>query len=287
VAALFEDRFFTTSEGLRIHYLDWGGDGPPLLFMHPTGFHAHVWDAYVAHFRDRFHCYAADLRGHGDSDKPGIYGWDRLASDIEELAVGLDLRELTGVGHSAGGTVIAMLAAHLPERVRRAVLLDPIFVYIDEQRVGISQSRFVGAARNRRMVWPDRQAILDRYGSRPPFNVWEPEQLALYVNYGVNDQPDGTVMLKTPGEDEAEVFRQAAHGFDPEAILRAVQCPTLLIAGDESDAFPRDRATRTLPLLAHGELQRFAGEGHFVPFTRSTEVMAAIDRFFAATDRLE
>ena len=86
MAAAYEDRFFTTPAGLRLHYLDWGGDGPPMLFIHPTGFHAHVWDSYAAHFRDRFRCLAVDTRGHGDSDRPGVYSWDAMAGDVEALA---------------------------------------------------------------------------------------------------------------------------------------------------------------------------------------------------------
>jgi pimeloyl-ACP methyl ester carboxylesterase len=284
VAAAYQDRFFTTPEGLRLHYLDWGGDSPPMLFIHPTGFHAHVWDSYAAQFRSRFRCIAVDTRGHGDSDRPGVYSWDAMAGDIEALADALDLRGITGIGHSGGGTAIGVLAAHRPERMRRAILIDPILIYLDLRRAGVSENRLEIASRKRRMDWPSRAAMIESYGSRPPFNAWQPDNLANYVNFGVYDQPDGTVRLKMPGEHEAEVFRQAAHGLDPEVILRGIRCPTLLIAGAESEAFPPARAERAVSLLAHGELLSVAGEGHFAPFTRTPEVIAAIDRFIAATE---
>ena len=284
MTAGYQDCYFTTPEGVRLHYLDWGGDGPPMLFIHPTGFHAHVWDSYVAHFRDRFRCYAVDTRGHGDSDRPGVYNWDAMAGDIVALVDALDLREITGVGHSGGGTSIAVLAGRRPERMRRAVLIDPIFIFLDLRRAGVSENRLEMASRKRRMVWPSRQAMIESYGGRPPFNAWLPENLANYVNYGVYDQPDGTVILKMPGEHEAEVFHQAAFGLDPEEILRAIRCPTLVVAGAESEAFPHDRAERTVSLLAQGDLHSIPGEGHFAPFSRTPDVIAAIDRFIAATE---
>lgn len=284
VPVTYQDRYFTTPEGIRLHYLDWGGDGPPLLFLHPTGFHAHVWDGYVAHYHERFHCYAVDSRGHGDSDKPGVYGWAAMARDIEALVEALDLREITGIGHSAGGTAIAVLAAHHPQRVRRAVLIDPILVFMEERRAGFTENRLETAARKRRMVWPSREAMIESYGSRPPFDAWTPENLALYVNYGVYDQPDGTVILKMPGDHEAEVFRQSAYGLDPEEVLPGVACPTLVIAGGRSDAFPQRRIERTMPLLKHARLVMIPDADHFAPFSHPQEVMAAIDRFIAETE---
>src|SRR5437016_442316 len=82
---------YETVNGVRLHYLDWGGNGPVMLFVHPTGFHAHVWDLYVERFRDRFHCISLDTRGHGDSDKPGVYGWTDFADDLEAFLSTLGL----------------------------------------------------------------------------------------------------------------------------------------------------------------------------------------------------
>src|SRR5215472_17225117 len=53
---------------MRFHYLDWGGGGPPLLFLHGGGLNAHTWDAVCVMLRDFFRCVALDQRGHGDSE---------------------------------------------------------------------------------------------------------------------------------------------------------------------------------------------------------------------------
>jgi pimeloyl-ACP methyl ester carboxylesterase len=61
---------FTTSDGVVIQTYDWGGDGPPLLFAHATGLHAHVWVPLAQRLRSNFHCYAIDARAQGDSTAP-------------------------------------------------------------------------------------------------------------------------------------------------------------------------------------------------------------------------
>ncbi len=45
-------------DGLRIAALDWGGDGPPLLLLHPNGFCAGLFDPLARRLRD-------DLPGGG------------------------------------------------------------------------------------------------------------------------------------------------------------------------------------------------------------------------------
>jgi pimeloyl-ACP methyl ester carboxylesterase len=35
-------------DGLKYHYLDWDGDGPPLVMLHGLTGHAHTWDHTAA-----------------------------------------------------------------------------------------------------------------------------------------------------------------------------------------------------------------------------------------------
>ena len=63
------NRFARGTDGLRLHLLDWGGDlKPPLVALHGMLTNAHVWDFFSLQLRERFHIYAVDLRGHGDSE---------------------------------------------------------------------------------------------------------------------------------------------------------------------------------------------------------------------------
>jgi len=54
--------------GIRLHYLDWGGHGPVLVFLAGMGCTAHIFERFAPRFRDRFHVLALTRRGHRDSD---------------------------------------------------------------------------------------------------------------------------------------------------------------------------------------------------------------------------
>ena len=61
---------FVHVNGIRLHYLDWGGEGPVLLFLTGMGCSAYIFGDFAPRFGDQFHVLAFDRRGHGDSDYP-------------------------------------------------------------------------------------------------------------------------------------------------------------------------------------------------------------------------
>src|SRR3972149_240389 len=116
-------------KALQLHYLEWEGVGPPLLFLHGVGFLGRLWEPYAASLSPQFRGIALDLRGHGDSDKPPFgYQWQDWVGDLKDFLDALGLRGCLAVGHSAGGTVAALCAAWHPGSIVAAVLIDPILM---------------------------------------------------------------------------------------------------------------------------------------------------------------
>ena len=110
--------------GLRFHYTDWGGGGPPLVMLHGLSGHARTWDDTAAALSGRYRVLAPDQRGHGDTDWAPEYGFAPMAQDLLGFLDALDLREVTLMGLSMGGIVSFVFAAAHPERVRRLVVMD-------------------------------------------------------------------------------------------------------------------------------------------------------------------
>jgi esterase len=118
---------FVTVNGLRLHYLEWAKVGAPVLLMlHGLRGTAHGWDGVAGPLADRFHIYALDQRGRGDSDwAPNAeYRADAYVSDIEQLVENLGLERFILVGHSMGGSNTILYTARHPERVIAAVIED-------------------------------------------------------------------------------------------------------------------------------------------------------------------
>ena len=68
---------------------------------------------------------AVDLRGHGESGREPPWDTDTHVGDLLQTLDALGVKRASWVGHSFGGRLAATIAARLPERTRRLVLLDP------------------------------------------------------------------------------------------------------------------------------------------------------------------
>ncbi|MBJ30795.1 MAG: hypothetical protein CL466_05165 [Acidimicrobiaceae bacterium] len=239
----------TERDGVGAAWLDWGGDGPPLLLLHPNGFCAGVYDPIARRLVDRYRVVGVDLRGHGASDDvvdEMLLGNDALGLDVLAVAdaVGLDRFAVAGV--SWGGAVGIEVAAVAPERVSALVLCEAVVIDAttrEEQHFGFADGEHplaVGALR-RRDVWADRATVEASYGSRPPLQDLAPEALAGYVRWGFRDRPDGTVELSCRPQTEATIFgSRDRHGpvGSFEALRRVVadgQVPIAVLAGSRTD----------------------------------------------------
>lgn len=181
--------FVTVQRGVRIHYLDFGGSGPPVLLMPGIGNTAHAYDGFAPGLTDRFHVYAMTRRGFGESSHPAKgYDIPRLAQDIRTVMDSLHLTRVELVGHSFAGQEMTHFARAYPARVHRLVYLDGAFDNI----AGDSVSQIIFTAP---MPYP----------SKPPLTDNDTATYRAYVDYvhssrGVNiPESDIRVRVKHDG----------------------------------------------------------------------------------------
>jgi non-heme chloroperoxidase len=97
-----KSRFFTTSDGVRIHYLE-AGKGPAIVFIPGWQMPGWIWEKQIAHFSARYHVVAVDPRSQGESGKPADGNYpERRARDYKELVDHLKLAPAVLVGWSMG-----------------------------------------------------------------------------------------------------------------------------------------------------------------------------------------
>jgi pimeloyl-ACP methyl ester carboxylesterase len=279
------DSAFLRANGLNLHYLDWGGDRPPALLLHATGFLSAVWGPIAEALSGRYRVLAPDQRGHGDSDKPPS-GYHRLdfVADLRAFLDALQLEGITGIGHSAGAANIACCEALRPGSFQRAVLIEPIVFPPAVQAV--AQERMVSlptGALKRRAVWPSRGALLRSYRSRMPFKTWREDVLRLYVQHGAYLRDDGQVELKCPGPIEAQMYAGATP-FQAFELLPDVNCPTLVVRGEHSDSHVPFIAQAIADQMADARVVTIEGAGHFCPMEKPDAVVSEITRFLDASD---
>ncbi len=123
---------FVILDGVRFHYLDWGGDGETVLLLAGLGCTAHVFAEFAPQLSDRFRVLALTRRGHGLTDQvQSGYALVDAAEDARRLLDALGIERAHLVGHSMGGGEVSALAARHPGRVGRIVYLDGAYDWAD------------------------------------------------------------------------------------------------------------------------------------------------------------
>ncbi len=119
---------FCNVNGVRLHVVDWGGDGPPLILLSGLGDSARIFDEFAPMLARGNHVYAFTRRGFGPSAAtPDSYGSAALVNDVVGLMKALGIAWANFVGHSVAGGELSNLAADHPARVRRIVYLDAAY----------------------------------------------------------------------------------------------------------------------------------------------------------------
>jgi pimeloyl-ACP methyl ester carboxylesterase len=116
---------FAQGDDVRLNFLDWGGNGAPLVLIHGIANSPHIFDDLAPLLRDSFRVLAYARRGHGQSDAPsGRYDSEALVGDLRCLLDDLGIGRANLLGWSMGGNEITEFAGRYPERVDKLVYLD-------------------------------------------------------------------------------------------------------------------------------------------------------------------
>ena len=269
--------------GVRLVVHDWGGDGPPVLLAHATGFHGRVWgpvaDRLVVAGR---RVWSFDFRGHGDSDAPDTdYSWHGFADDVLAVARHLGLEgdpRLLVCGHSKGGAALILGEQKVPGTFTRIWAFEPI-IFASRTPLPPQDDFFLArAARKRRNEWPSVDAAIAAYSSKPPLDVLTTESMRAYVEYGLRNRGDGVFELKCAPEIEARVYTMGPnHGAFGR--LGEVGSEVLVVVGETSTSIDAELGARLAEQLPHGRLEVLAGLGHFGPLQDPDACVASMLRF--------
>ena len=128
------DEGFFNSAGVHLHYLDWGGEGSPLVLLAGLGGTAQWYRGLAPRLTDDHRVLALTRRGHGRSDKPHA-GYD-LGALVDDIVRFLDTKQIEKAilaGHSFAGIEMPHFARRYPERVAGLILFDAVFPHLDPE----------------------------------------------------------------------------------------------------------------------------------------------------------
>ena len=267
------------ANGINLHYLDWGAPAaPPLVLLHGLRGHANVWDDVAQALCDRYHVYALDQRGRGDTDHApgGDYSTDAFVADLAAFADALGLERFTLVGHSMGGRNSLAFAARYPKRLERLCIVD-IGPTID----AAGGSRITGELRD---LPPQFDTFEDALAHVQTGNRFASERVMRRRLAGqTRTLPNGKIGWQfDPAIREQRITGTAAPAVDLWPALPAIPCPTLVVRGAETDLLTPETAQRMIDALPRGELVEIARAGHMVFEDNPDDFIAAIQNWLAA-----
>lgn len=209
------------------------------------------YPAVQAGLAERFHVVAADMRGHGDSDRVGAGGYYHFMDYVADLACLVEevgRARVSLVGHSMGGSIVAYYAGAFAGRAERVALLEGLGPPEDETPPPDRTRHWVEAWRRTRSNegrgHPSLEAAAERLRAADP--KLGPELALFLAEHGTEPLPDGRRRFK---HDPLHLTR-GPYPFSvsvAETYWRRVDCPVLLIEGAES------------PFRALPDLERRAG----------------------------
>ena len=202
---------------MRLHVHSWGDPAAPtLVCLHGVTGHGERFKRLAEErWGERFHVLAPDLRGHGRSGYEPPWTFPTHVGDLIETIDALGVDRPDWVGHSFGGRLILELAARHPERIRRAVLLDPAIQILPHG------SLTVAAAELAEPVYESAEDYADRRADSPPRELVLEDALQ-----HCETLPDGRLRRRTCQPAVISIFGELASAPPPPETLRT---PTLLI----------------------------------------------------------
>jgi pimeloyl-ACP methyl ester carboxylesterase len=259
---------FVFANGLRMHYLDWGGDTTkkPFILMHGIGGHAHAFDKFAPHFLDKYRVLALDGRGCGDTDwsKEG-YSVQSYALDVAEFAKAIGAYPFDYYGHSQGSRIGIALGAYYGHLIDHLILGDygPM---PDPSPAGreTAQRRLQGsqrAERPRGFFSPEQAFEWHRQQNETATD----EEIWNIVKWTYRSNWDGILVPKTDPEvywlNGRTALKAGPFLWD---CMGKISCKTLVLRGETSTVLDREQAQKMAAMVPNGKgkLIEVPGVGH-------------------------
>lgn len=257
---------FNAVDGVRISFQE-SGAGQAIVLVHGSGLSGAVWRGlgYTKAFEERFRVLTLDLRGHGRSDKPqheDAYSMDLLVGDILAVLDAAGVQAAHYLGYSAGARVGFSLLASSPGRVKTFTSAGGTY----RSPAGQIESIF----------FPGYDQALDRGGVPEFLRQWGDA-----TGREIDPQTAAAFLANDPAALRAYFRRSEDEPGIPEADLRKMDTPTLLLAGTE-DPLRHADSERAARLMPTAQFQALPGRNHAQTLIPAGPVVDLVNSFIAS-----
>ena len=273
-----------TGEEITIAYSDYG-QGQPVVLIHGWPSSREMWEYQLGDLvNGGYRVIKYDRRGFGKSSKPWTgYDYDTLATDLHELIVQLNLKDIILTGFSmGGGEVVKYIAKYGQDRIAKVALISSIVPYMlktPDNPEGIEAEIFDRMISG---IQEDRIGYLDEFGKH-------------FFGVGFLNKPVSAPLLqhflnlasKATQQSTIECIKSFSR-VDLREDVKNITVPTLIIHGDNDKIVPFEASSaRTAEMLPHAELVVYNGAPHGLFYTHRQLLNRDLLNFFAGLKHVE
>jgi pimeloyl-ACP methyl ester carboxylesterase/predicted glycosyltransferase len=251
--APLREGFVQRDDGVRSWYAQFGDSGPWLAFAPIFQIaNTHALKGVVPYLAQHFRVVVMDLRGNGRSDRPTApeaYSFDAYYADFVAVLDRLEVDRAALVGISATAMTVLRLAAEQPQRVSHLVIAGGYAERLLDDPVAAQT-----AQRHLERMREDWPAYIDSFFGivfSEPHSSKQYEDGVLHNSWATDGQ---TVAMGLAGWLGNDVREQA----------KRVQCPTLVIHGDDDRRVPYANGETIAALVPGARLLTIGGGGHLM-----------------------
>lgn len=243
----------------KIFYQETGNpEGKPVIILHGWGCSHETVSSIARILEPSMRVFNLDLPGHGKSPEPReVWGTEEFASSIKAFIKALDLKKPSLIGHSFGGRTSILVASQIP--IDKLVLVDS---------AGIKPKRSFNYYRKVYSFKLMKKVVPVILGKERGHDLIE----KIRNSKGSADYRAASAKMKA-------VMSKCVNQ-DLKHVMPSINCPTLLIWGENDTATPLKDAQKMEKLIPDCGLVSFTGCGHYSFLDNPAGFRAVIKEFF-------
>ena len=277
------------SKGLhRVAYWEWGDPQNPrvLLCVHGLTRQGRDFDVLAKAMSEHYRVVCPDIAGRGESDRltdPQEYVVPRYAADMVTLLARLNAETVHWVGTSMGGLIGMVVASLSPRPLVSKLVMNDVGPVLPPQAIAR-----IGAYLGVPLRWDSVEQAADYLWTiSKSFGPHTREQWLALTRPMLRQADDGAwrlhydpaiaIPFQTSTNESAAAFEAYLW-----AAYDALQCPTLLLRGADSDLLTPAHAQEMTQRGPRARLHQFAGVGHAPTLIADDQVQLVREFLLAA-----
>ncbi|MNY89642.1 2-hydroxymuconate semialdehyde hydrolase [compost metagenome] len=247
------------------------GTGEPILLLHGSGPGVSAWANWrltIQALQDQYHLIAPDLAGFGYSQFPENMQFSRenWLKQIIDFLDAIGLEKVNVIGNSFGGSMALALAIHHPERVNKLVLMGSVGVPF-ELTAGLD------AVWGYTPSFENMQAIMKIFAYNQKLVGDELVQMRYIASTKEDTRAAYERMFPAPRQRWVEAMSH------PEADIRSIQQPTLMVHGRDDQVIPLSTSLTMLNWIENSQLHIYSQCGHWTQIEHAKSFTQLVANF--------